>query len=355
LNSGKLDDAKGYSEKTLELAQLLKDSHGAAHAFIGLADVYYEMGEYEQARQYLNDAQTLTGDSLLIVKIYKLLGNIASIYGESAKALEYYQQTLEISRQSGNKLGVAHSLNNLGVEAYLAGDYRRAAAYYHESRLLCMELGDLNNVALALNNLGNIAGYIEGEDALNYYQEALAIFSRMGRRWGEALVHGNIGRTLELSGDPRAACPHYETSVAICEEIGDKYGLCDALCNLAFAHIIEGDSDAARKELHQGLQLAQELEVDNALHHAILGYARLFIADSRLQEAAELLGMIKVQLGDDIDIETRVRLDPVVVLLEGALPIEELTAIFEQSKSLNLDAIIGRLLNADEQVGSTDD
>jgi hypothetical protein len=45
----------------------------------------------------------------------------------------------------------------------------------------------------------------------------------------------------------------------------------------------------------------------------------------------------------------------VIVLLEGALPIEELTAIFEQSKSLNLDAIIGRLLNADEQVGSTDD
>jgi hypothetical protein len=38
----------------------------------------------------------------------------------------------------------------------------------------------------------------------------------------------------------------------------------------------------------------------------------------------------------------------VIALLEDTLSTKELTATFEQSKSLNLDAIIERLLNVDE-------
>ena len=102
------------------------------------------------------------------------IGRVHWRMGEMQKALEYYGQTLSLSRAVKDRREEAGVLSNMGLVYSQLGEPRRALEYFEQSLLLKREMGDRQEEAYTLVNIGNV--YIslgELQKTLTYYGQAL--------------------------------------------------------------------------------------------------------------------------------------------------------------------------------------
>ncbi|MEG4268559.1 tetratricopeptide repeat protein, partial [Microcoleus sp. Pol12A4] len=108
------------------------------------------------------------------------IGNIYSDLGEKQKALEYYSQSLPLSRATGNRYGEATTLNNIGFVYSELGEKQKALEYYSQSLPLSRATGDrageatiFSNIAYTKRDLNNLP------EALNDIESSLKIIENL--------------------------------------------------------------------------------------------------------------------------------------------------------------------------------
>ena len=111
----------------------------------------------------------------------------------------------------------------------------------------------LVNIAYLQDSLGNY------EQALNHYQEALAIQQEIGDKSGEGITLNNISQIYDARGDYDTALDFLKKSLAIRQEIGDKKGEGTTLNNIAGIYHAHGDYDTALDFLKKSLAITQEI------------------------------------------------------------------------------------------------
>ncbi|MHC5729836.1 MAG: tetratricopeptide repeat protein, partial [Nostoc sp.] len=82
------------------------------------------------------------------------LGNAYYSLGQYQRAIEFYQQSLEISREIGDRNGEGNSLIGLGNAYKSLGEYQRAIEFHQQSLEISREIGDIRGEAIAWYNLG---------------------------------------------------------------------------------------------------------------------------------------------------------------------------------------------------------
>ncbi|PZV14547.1 MAG: hypothetical protein DCF20_12950 [Pseudanabaena sp.] len=85
--------------------------------------------------------------------------------------MDFYQQSLAITKQIGDRNGEARSLNNLGLAYNNLGQYQKAIDFYQQSLAIRKQIGDRNGEGRSINNLGY--AYFH----LGQYQKAIDFFS----------------------------------------------------------------------------------------------------------------------------------------------------------------------------------
>ena len=95
-------------------------------------------------------------------------------------------------------------------------------------------------LAAALNCLGWVHALLgNAQQALTYSQQSLALFQDLGDRWGEAAALDTIGYAHHHLGHHQQAASYFEQALAIDRELGDLYSQatdCDHLGDLGVAH-----------------------------------------------------------------------------------------------------------------------
>jgi tetratricopeptide (TPR) repeat protein len=115
-----------------------------AASLTSLGNVYYSLGEYQKAIEFYQQSLAITreiGDRGVEGKSYMGLGNVYYSLGEYQKAIEFYQQSLAIKREIGDRGGEASSWFNLGVTYYKLKRIAEAKEAYLQSRELYQALG----------------------------------------------------------------------------------------------------------------------------------------------------------------------------------------------------------------------
>ncbi len=82
------------------------------------------------------------------------LGNAYDSLGQYQRAIDFYQQSLEISREIGDRGGEAASLSHLGTAYKSLGQYQRAIDFHQQSLEIRREIGNRWGEANSLGNLG---------------------------------------------------------------------------------------------------------------------------------------------------------------------------------------------------------
>ena len=137
----------------------------------------------------------------ITAKLLEGAGALSHNQGNYLKAKEYFERSLEISKQLNNKAEIAKALNNLSWSEWRIGNYDATIDYAKNALDIFIELGDELGQAKSQNNLAwtfQCRGVFE--EAANLQRKVLAIHRRKNNRHGIAFAQACLGRALMKLG-----------------------------------------------------------------------------------------------------------------------------------------------------------
>jgi predicted ATPase len=156
---GDYEEAKQFTNKSLELCRTVEDREGMARALNSLGAIEYFEGDLAIAQRDFNDALALRRELKDMSGIANALNNLAIVVhtqGNLPEAAKLYEESLTICREIGEKWIMGHVLLNLGHIAYEQRNEEEAWRLYKEDLALCGDLGDREGMAFALSSLAQM-------------------------------------------------------------------------------------------------------------------------------------------------------------------------------------------------------
>src|SRR6056297_521396 len=149
--------------EALEIYEGLQNNEGIAWSALNIARLFKMMKNYVKSIEYINQLlgiyQAIEEDNRVPVGVTLCLKEFGDVYyemGDYDQAIDYINRVLRMNEKSGNKLGVANSLSMLGKIYFDAADYTKATSYLKRSKILKDSLNDLTETASILRYLGKI-------------------------------------------------------------------------------------------------------------------------------------------------------------------------------------------------------
>ena len=193
--------------------------------------------EPEKAKVYADSALTILRNLKLKsreVEVVNQLGIIASVQGDSPKALEYFLEVLRLREELGDAAGLARIQNNLGILYKNLSDYERSLRFHSLSLENKKVLNDSLGIARSLNNIGEI--YQQKHDTMlarQYFEESLILMSELNFKPGLAALYNNLGEVYKLEGKIRKAIDFHSRSLELEKELDNLQGVGLSYLNIA--------------------------------------------------------------------------------------------------------------------------
>jgi predicted ATPase/transcriptional regulator with XRE-family HTH domain len=185
----------------------------------------------------------------------------------------------------------AKALVGAGVLASRQGDYEQAIAFYEEALALYRARGDKKGTALALSRLGAVANEQGDFDkADGFYQESLTLSREIGDKVSTAGILNNLGNQEVLRGNVEQAAAFYLNSLQFAREMGHMQRTATALLNLgrlAFYH--QEDYERAASYLEESLSLYRELGSKGGIAATLYQLGRAMLYRKRYSQAQTFL------------------------------------------------------------------
>jgi signal transduction histidine kinase len=260
--------AKTYADSALFLYQKYPGDS------ILLADIYFLIGllEHQLGRHSLGIKNLLSCIEILRAKeekshtleVLKRVGEVYYYLGEYDNALSYYNQALSVAKKIKNVWMIRALDNDIGLIHEKLGSYEEALRYYRYA----MELIDKENEdvqilqegkSVYLSNTGSVYLKMNRLDsALHYFKLGYEIRKKLGLPHLEVRSLVNVARVYSAMNAREAAKRQFQTALALANTVSNEgewiYPLYEA--GKFFSNI--GQSDTAIYLLKKGLEIAQK-------------------------------------------------------------------------------------------------
>ncbi|MEG4544280.1 CHAT domain-containing protein, partial [Microcoleus sp. Aus8_D2] len=175
-------------------------------------------------------------------------------------ALEYYSQSLPLTRAVGDRSREAVTLTNIGAVYDNLGEKQKALEYYSQSLPLTRALGDRSGEATILSNIGSVYNDLgENQKALEYYSQSLPLTRAVGDRSGEAVTLNNIGRVNYDLGEKQKALLYFNQSLPLFRATGDLREEALTLYSMAYTKRNLGNLTEALTDIEASIKILENL------------------------------------------------------------------------------------------------
>lgn len=168
-----------------------------AKTLCNMGVVYTDLGDYPHALDYYFESLEIAEAIGYTSGAAMCLTNIGVVYTEQGyndKSLDYYFQSLRLEQQAGNKSGIEISLGNIGSVYHEKGENEKSLEYYRQALAIAEELGDHDGTAIWLGNIGLAYENLKQTDtAFSYYFRALKFATEDGNSLTIATQLRSIG------------------------------------------------------------------------------------------------------------------------------------------------------------------
>jgi predicted ATPase len=211
--SGSREEAMTLMEEVRTLVEQQDDAALRAKFEMTYGLLHLEVGQLDLTETWLLRAQqTASGLDLpeLQASILGNLGKIAWERGDNDTALHYLNETLALAERHNLTQRICYTLNMLGIVYASSGDNVLGRAYFEQMLVIARQTGERGRIAQALTNLA-ILLYQTPEtyqEALQYFQESIALQEETGNLYGAAHAHYGIAELYVNMKQPDEARPH---------------------------------------------------------------------------------------------------------------------------------------------------
>lgn len=183
--------------------------------------------EYEHAKGAVDRALKIK-DSVLYARALDNLGLLYRYHEQYEHALSLHARAYELIKDKNVKpLYKMIIANNAGVAARYNHNYDTSVSYYMKALKIAERENDLKNISISTNGIGNAMSNIPSRlnDALPYFERALAAQEKMGNSLGVAMNYLSIADYYINKGDYKTANEYLGKLLALNLERNDLFGL----------------------------------------------------------------------------------------------------------------------------------
>jgi len=272
------DSAIVYLKKALEIKQNSDHTYETAQLFLKLGENYKALFLFDKALEKYNQAIEILNQTDDHISLGSAINNIANIHvhrGNIKEAIGHLTKALSIYERQGYKFGIQKVLLNIGNVHYDQQDYPTAFQYYVKSFEICDENGyeiEKINTFISLGNVYHMMSKIDSAEAS--YLNAIEILQKYPNKYDEALLYNNLGNLYyELGAEElieqnikskskklEKSVDYHQSAYTIQKEINDIVGMSYSLSSIAEAYYLEGKPKKTIEYGKKALDLAQKGE-----------------------------------------------------------------------------------------------
>jgi CHAT domain-containing protein/Tfp pilus assembly protein PilF len=238
---GELQLYHSLNKDVLTIAQSLNYRKAETTALYNIGLYYQRKDNYSKALNYYERA-IKTAQSIHFREIesdsFNNIGNVYGRLGDHDKALDCYMKCLAIDKKLGREVQV--ELNNIGMtyrrKFFYSEDKEfllKAIDYLEESLELSRKLGDINNEFYVLNNLGMIFIDLKKySNALEYFSAGFNKAKNIKYSAMDGMTLTNMGLACFNLGDYEKSIKYYKEAIDIALEVDGRHVLWEAYFGL---------------------------------------------------------------------------------------------------------------------------
>jgi CHAT domain-containing protein/predicted negative regulator of RcsB-dependent stress response len=222
LQLGRIYQVLGRYDKALD-AFNWATSNGWPRGHIDLARTYFQLGDYQTAKQYfLKSYEVVKGDQGTESLVLHELSRCHMALSQMDKALETQARSYHILKHIEDRHGQALSLNQLGEIHQRLNDHTAARNHFQEALKLARQLADRRLESDILINLATLTYLMKQPDlASQYVDESMRVKEAIHDSLGLVKSFHIQGKLLAARGDLEAARESYRKAVERLEEISN--------------------------------------------------------------------------------------------------------------------------------------
>jgi eukaryotic-like serine/threonine-protein kinase len=145
-----------------------------------------------------------------------------------------------------------------------SGQDQDAIAACRESRDIYAAAGDPHGEATALRTWADALAATDAPESIRLYQQAQALYRRIGSEGGVAAVVNNLGLVYEAQGNLAAAEKMHRQALASFRLLDNKRSQADATGNVADERMEQGDLPGALQLYQEQVQLQAQLQSEDS-------------------------------------------------------------------------------------------
>jgi tetratricopeptide (TPR) repeat protein len=248
----------------LDISRKLSDTKGLAESYRDLLWVAVELGDHESALKYaelgIKEAKKAK-DRHLEGKILIDLGNAYNIRSDSDKALYYYEEALKVLDHNTHLDQLSRVYNNIGDLLMKLKKYDRALENFENSIEIARVSGDHRRKTYGEVNLAFCTGLMgKFDQSIPMLEKTLKQFEWTEDSYGIAVTILSIGIIQRNAGKYSAAEEYFKKAISLTEEKDLEIVNCYALMEYGLSLKRWGKKDAALKVLDKLLKSKENLD-----------------------------------------------------------------------------------------------
>jgi class 3 adenylate cyclase/tetratricopeptide (TPR) repeat protein len=288
-------EATTYYEQALTMARALPPAPPAhcaeIDAALKLAAVGMTRQDIERDRRNVERARALAEqlqDEGRLAQALYWLGRLQYVLGDSASAIAYAEQSLEIADRLSDETLAAPPVN-LMARASCWFDLSKACRMFERSVEQMSRLGNKGEEATASGFAGFLFAFTgEFDRALAYAKRAVELAQEIKNPLAEAAAYQFRAAVLDHHGEWARAIADYECARHVAERAGDLFRVFIVKFWEGRAHTRAGNASRGRTLVEEGFALAERIGTKFALAQGKVSFAESLLALGELDEACRV-------------------------------------------------------------------
>ncbi len=248
-----------------------------------LGNLYENTSAYDKAREHYNSV--LKRDPQYIDALLAM-GRVETKGGDANGGLEYLNRAYSLAIQRDNQEQKAASLHAMGLAYEALNKLPDALQNFQDSLAIKRRIGQLRGAAAGLSELGNIQAQLgKPEAAQASFQEALKIRRDIGDKRGAGATLLDFGNFVDDRGDHDQALQLYKESLQIQRDTGNESLQAICLNNIGSTYFSKGEYEDALTYFQQALQLREKSKVPQDIVDSVHNVAETSAMMGRYDQA----------------------------------------------------------------------
>ncbi len=265
------------------------DAQSRAKILFRLAEKV-ENEDPEKALTYYNEVVTIAKsihDQYLLSDSYNRIGTMWFYHNDIQRSTEYYFRALDgLDYSSKNALLIGKLNNNIGWNFQKKGDYARALNYFEKSLEILETGSDKNTLALLYNNLGVTYKQLNRiDEALNMYKLSLRINRETGNIDQQLYNINNIGVIYLTTGQYELAIEYFKEALNLNYQRNNLSEVASNLHNLGKAIRAVGDNKQAKDTLLHAMEIAHTMNKPDLVYELLFELYEVSMEEQEFENA----------------------------------------------------------------------